>query len=535
MKRIYSRLVLSLAICALFFACGKPFVFPENETPPLPRLDGAVAGLYWIGPIYKVAVKAEIEDNQGIDKIRVRNSEWKLDTIFDLSGEHHFSINDSFPVPKDVNLTRHNLEFDITNSQGGLVKKYIAVEDHSAENLIPGYDPDLEPPTLKLIKPTVMKFLGFSKQPVNVDFEASVSDREIDSIEIRLWGESADGSPVDEHATMKPTDSAAKKTVNVVKSFQLPGAKPGQYQYIIRATDASGNKKTIGGQISVGYVDRLYFSDALDNKEIAAQGYDQAGGCRGIGTIYSMHKTGENTFQIDYYSSVSDAANIRFIAFLNSERPFTNIGGTQAGINYSLEGENVVAASKSEPSVLTTDLQQASFKLPVTKNGYYHISVDMTTRKISAVPYTPSLPADAIKYPGWSDAEPWDYLSVTGPTITGSAGSWTEVATSPKLVRDPDNKYLFRGTFQTTGSSSNMSLNAPLAVLGGDVWGKGWFRLVAARAAMKDDYGDLITVVGAVGASSGGVSWGFSTSPAGTYQATYDIILQRLRIVRIGN
>lgn len=535
MKKIYSSLLSCLAICALLFACGKPFVFPENTSPPLPELDGATARLYWIGPLYKIAVQAEISDGKGIEKIRVLNSEWKLDTIFDVSGDQHFSINDSFPVPRDVNPTAHNLEFDITNSEGGLVKKYVTVEDHSAENLIPGYDPDLEPPTVKIIKPTVTKFLGFSSAPVNVDFEASVTDREIDSIEVRLWGESADGSPVDEHVTMKPTDSATKKAYNLVKSFQLPAAKPGQYQYIIRATDASGNKKAVGGQVSVGYVDRLYLSDAVSDNEIKWQGYDQSGGCRGIGTIYSMTKQGDNVFQIDYYSPASGLANIRFVAFLNGEKPFTGTGGSQAGINYTLDGQNVVATSKTEPGTLTTDLQQASFTLPVTQKGYYHVTVDMTTRKISAVPYTPSLPVDAVKYPGWSDATPWEYLSVTGPTITGSAGSWTEVVTSPKLVRDPDNKYLFKGSFQTTGGSSNMSLNAPLAALGGDVWGKGWFRLLAARADMKDAYGDLITIVGAVGASSGGVSWGFSTSPAGSYQATYDLVLQRFRIVRIGN
>src|SRR5690606_41883611 len=112
-------------------------------------------------------------------------------------------------------------------------------------------------------------------------------------------------------------------------------------------------------------------------------------------------------------------------------------------------------------------------------------------------------------------------MAVTGTTVVGTA-DWTEKPTSPKLMRDVTNKYLFTGTFTTNGGSSNMSLNAPSAALGGDIWGRGWFRLATARNAMTDHYGDLVTIVGPVGPSGGGANRGFSTSPAGTYKASYD-------------
>jgi hypothetical protein len=63
---------------------------------------------------------------------------------------------------------------------------------------------------------------------------------------------------------------------------------------------------------------------------------------------------------------------------------------------------------------------------------------------------------------------------------------------------------------------------------------KGWFRLIAARANMKDDYGDLISIVGPVGIISGGVNYGFAVETPGTFEATYDIYLKRFRVVRIG-
>ena len=126
-----------------------------------------------------------------------------------------------------------------------------------------------------------------------------------------------------------------------------------------------------------------------------------------------------------------------------------------------------------------------------------------------------------------------EYMAVTGPTVVGT-GTWSEVATSPKLMKEADHPYLYSGTFKTNGGSNNMSLNAPMTA-NTDVWGKGWFRLTAGRPAMVDDYNNSITKVGPVGASSGGANWGFSLSPTGTYKATYDIALHRFRLVRTGN
>ncbi|WP_409966062.1 hypothetical protein PIECOFPK_02559 [Mycovorax composti] len=513
-------------------SCDKVVTFGDSEQLPLPQLSSSEAQLLWIGPDYKLAVNMSVSDNEGIHSIRIKNGEWRLDTTIELNGPALYTIKDTFNVSKDVNRTEHVLELIITNAKGGVVKKNIAVEDLSSENLIPGYNPDILPPDIVLLKPTTTKFLGFSPQPISINIEADITDQELERIEVKVWGEAVDGEAIEHSEIIEFADIADKSQYHYLKDFSLPGGKVGQYQYIVRSIDASGNKKTVGGTISVGLVDRLYLSDAKNQNEVTAQGYDHYGGCRGIGTIYSMKKQGANTFLIDYY--YTGEKNIRFIAFIGNDKPFNNTGGSQAGINYSLTGENVAALHKSQPGTITTNLDDASFGLPSDDPGYYHITVDMSQRTITATRYNPTLPVDPIKYPGWSDSAPWEYMSVTGSTVDGGAGGWTEVATSPKLMRDSQNKYLFKGTFKTIGSSSNMSLNAPLAVTGDDVWNKGWFRLIAARAAMVDDYGDPVTIIGPVGASSGGANWGFSTSPAGTYEASYDLILNRLRLVRIG-
>jgi len=526
MKRIYSILFIGLNLVWLFMACNKALTFPEGDSTPLPVLEGATARLHWIGPKYKVAVQALMKDEKGIKTVQMKNGEWQLDTVFNVGDQSSFSIQDSFLVPKDLNPTQHTLEFRITNSEGGLIRKYVTVEDLSSENLIAGYNPDELPPDIKVVKPTVTKFLGFSAAPIKVDFEATISDLEINSIELKLWGEAADGQPVELSETINPTDEAAKKQYTLIKSLELPSGKPGLYQYIIRSTDASGNKKTVGGEVSVGYVDRLYLSDAETDAEVTNQGYDNGGAARGIGTLLSMKKQGTNSFVVDYYYRNEASDNIRFVAFIGNEKPFTT---NQAAPTYTLNGPNILGQSASAQGKVITDLAGANFKLPVSQKGYYRILVDMTARTITATPFTPSLPViDPIKYPGWSAGSPWPYLAVISNVVVGSNGGWSEIASSPKLMKEAGHSYLYTGTFQTSGSSVNISFTAPKDVIGSG----GWFRLTAARANMKDDYGDPIDIVGAVGPSSTSPNYGFSHNTAGTFKATYDLALQRLRLIK---
>jgi hypothetical protein len=528
----------ALAIAWLYIAsCGKPLIFSEAESPVPPELKESTAKLLWIGPDYKVAVSIKVNDNQAISTVRLKNGEWQIDSVYNGASQAALVITDTFKVAKDANPTKHTVEVTVTNSKGGVIKANIPVEDLSGTNQIVGYNPDLAPPAVTVAKPTVTKFYGLNSDPVNVEVDATITDQNIASIEIKVWGETSDGQPVTHAEVITPTVPADKLSYRYTKSFSLPAGKPGEYQYIVKATDASGNKTVKGNVITVGFMDRLYLSDAETADEVTNQGYDHFGACRGIGTLMSMKPQGANVFVTDMYYRNDGTDNIRFVAFIGSDRPFNS---NQSQVLYSFTGPNVVAASASDPTKITTDLAQAGFNLPVTQKGYYKVTVNMTTRSITVLPITPSKPfTDAIKYPGWSAAAPWDYLAVTGPVVIGSAGGYLEAGTSPRLMREAAHSNLYSGTFKTNGNSANISLNAPWAFVSDNGYGKGWIRLPAARTAMRDDYNDLIDKMGAVGASGGGANYGFSVSngaaTSGTFKATYDLGLDRLRIVRTGN
>lgn len=520
-----------LAAVVMIAACSKPRVFPDTGLTDVPELKEATAQFLWIGPEYKLVLKAKLADEKGISKVRIKNGEWQIDSVLATGNQTTYNISETFLVSKDVNPTKHQVELTITNSNGGITKTNVEVEDLSAQNQIPGYSPDLLPPAITVTKPTVTKYLGFTNDPVNIEVEAAITDTKIVSVEVKVWGETAAGEPVLVEDIRKPAGEAEEKSFQYARSFALPAGKVGEYQYVVKSTDASGNKSVKGGIITVGYIDKLYLSDAETEAEALNQGFDHMGAARGIGTLVSMTKQGANTFVADVYYRNAATDNIRFVAFLGTDVPFIT---NQSKLNYTFAGPNVAAMSAAEPGKITTSLAAAGFKLPVSQKGYYKVTVDMTARTIRAVAFAPPAPADAVKYPGWTAANPWPYMAVTGPAVTGSAGGWTEAATSPKLQKESDHPYLYTGTFKTTGNSDNMSLNAPQSA-NSDVWGKGWFRMTAARANMKDDYGSLITRVGPVGASTGGANWGFSLSPRGTFKATYDIVLQRFRVVRTGD
>ncbi|WP_316811370.1 hypothetical protein [Pedobacter heparinus] len=530
MKRIFNNIAGLIIVMIGITACSKPLMFPETELSAAPQVKQAAAQLLWIGPEYKLVLQATLEDAEGISKVRLKNGEWNLDAEVSADSKSSYTINQTYVVAKDANPTEHYIELTITNGKGGVAKSRVKVEDLSAQNQVPGYTPDLLPPVITVTKPTLTKFYGLANDPINIDVAASLADAiGITSIEVKVWGETASGELVNQEELISPA-AGQQNSYAYAKTFALPAAKVGEYQYLIKATDASGNKSIKSGVITVGFMDRLYLSDAENTAEVTGQGWDNGGNARGFGTLLSMKKQGANSFVVDYYYRNEATDNIRFIAFLGNDRPFT--ATTQANALYTLDGPNVLGNSSTASGKVTPVLAEANFKLPVTQKGYYRITVDMSARKITAVPFTPSKPfLDATKYPGWAADKPYDYLAVISSVVVGTAG-WAETATSPKLMKEPGHAFLYTGTFKTTGNSVNLNFTAPKALINST---NGWFRLLSARANMKDDYGDPIDIVSAVGLISAGTNYGFSHNTAGTFKATYDMALERLRLIRTGN
>ena len=531
MKTILYNL-MGLMVIVSYLSCSKPLVFPETETAATPQLKDASAQLLWVGPEYKLVIQANLEDSEGISKVKLKNGEWQLDSDIAVDNQTAYVINETYVVSKDVNLTEHSIEVTITNSKGGIVKANVKVEDLSAQNQISGYSPDLLPPIITVTKPTVTKFYGLNNDPINIQLEAAVADADIASIEVKVWGETAEGQLISSEEVITPAAGPGKKNYQYAKTFPLPAGKVGEYQYVVKSIDVSGNKSVKGGAVTVGYMDRLYLSDAENMSEVTGQGWDNGGNARGFGTLLSMKKQGANSFVVDYYYRNEANDNIRFITFLGNDRPFTTT--TQAAALYTLDGANVLGNSASAAGKVTPVLAEANFKLPVTQKGYYRITVDMTARTIKAVPITPPKPfVDATKYPGWGPGadKQYEYLAVISSVVVGTAG-WAESATSPKLMKEAGHPFLYTGTFKTTGNAVNLNFTAPKAVINST---NGWFRLISARANMKDDYGDPIDIVSAVGLITAGTNYGFSHNIAGTFKATYDMGLERLRLIRTGN
>lgn len=490
------------------------------------------ADYLWIGPDYKLTVSATLTDAARLTSVRLSNQEWGIDELIELDTDR-YTVRETFDVTKDVNRTEHLLEIVVRNSAGGIRRVSVPVNDFTGENQIPGYEADEMPPSVVITKPTVTRWYGLDGGPIEVELEATVEENvAITSVYARVWGETVSGEPVDFERTWEPQNEAERLHYALSEVFTLPAGTPGEYQYLVRADDSCGNKTVLGGNLTVGMMDRLYLSDARNEREVTGQGFDAYANANawGMGTLLPMRRIGTNRFRIEnfYYRNEPDE-NIRFVAFMGSDRPF----GSSRTVNYTLTGINTLACDPASGK-LRGGLDETPCKLPVAQKGYYHITVDMTTREIEAEyvadPSNPDF-SNADLFPGYTADAPWAYMPfVSGGAVVGTSG-WTEVDDNTCLRREAEHPFVYSGDFRTAGGV-NINLRAPRSVLGGDRAQYGWFRLPAARNNLRDVYGDLYSTLGPVGYISNGANYGIVLTGNTDWHASFDLITYRLRVVK---
>lgn len=522
-----------VAAVLLCVSCKDTLTFPETPSPALPVVGDATADYLWIGPDYKLTVTAELSDEEGLVSVQLLNQEWGIDKLIELNTSE-YTVNETFDVERDYNRVEHNLQLVVRNGAGGIRKVSVPVNDLTDTNQDPTYEADEMPPSVDITKPTVTDFYGLDGQPIEIELEATIEDnKELTSIYTRVWGETATGEPVDFERTIVPSTDEEKLAYHYNETFTISTEMPGEYQYLVRADDASGNRTTLGGNIAIGMMDRLYLSDAKNEQEVTGQGFDTYAdnSAWGMGTLVPMRRIGTNLFQIEtfYYRNEADD-NIRFVAFMGDDRPF----GSSRSINYTLTGENTLACDLQDPSHLVGNLDETPRKLPVSQKGYYTITVNMTTREVTAElianPTNPDF-SNADKFPGYSVTAPWDYMPfVAGGAVEGTSG-WSEVDNNTSLYREEEHPFIYSGDFRTVGGV-NISLRAPRVVLTGDRANYGWFRLPAARNNIRDVYGDLCSGLGPVGITTGGANYGITLTGNTDWYASFDLITYRLRVVK---
>ena len=415
------------AAVLLAVSCKDTVTFPDTPSPALPAVADAAADYLWIGPEYKLTVKANLSDGEKLSSVRLINREWGIDKLIELDADR-YTVDETFDVTKDHNQTEHLLQLVVRNGAGGIRKVSVAVNDLTSENRIPGYEADELPPSVVITKPTVTRFYGLDGVPIEIELEAKITENvELTSIYARVWGETAAGDPVDFETTITPSTDEEKLAYDYSGKFTIPAEKPGEYQYLVRADDSSGNKTVLGGNLVVGMMDRLYLSDAKNEAEVTGQGFDAYAdnSAWGMGTLLPMRRIGTNLFRIEnfYYRNEADD-NIRFVAFMGSDRPF----GASRRINYTLTGANTLACDRQNGGTLVGGLDAEPYKLPVSQNGYYNVTVNMTTREVTAEyvadPTNPDF-ANADKFPGYSVDAPWAYM----PFVAGGGTNYGIVLT----------------------------------------------------------------------------------------------------------
>ena len=506
------RLISMAAVAVMFFAnaCRDK---KEEIVSVFPEVEDASAKFVGISD-FQLVIAAKIRDNEGLQSAQITHQGWDIDEWLSISGKE-YALNKTFTVSKTVDPSRWKVVLTVENTLGDKFRIEIAVADESP------YD-ELSP-VIELIKPTVTRSYVIDPDQIPWEIEAKVTDNKaLSKVYVKVWNETT--IAFEDEWTRVSDDN--QRSYIYSKQVNLPGIA--EYQYLIRATDENENESERTGNFAMGIMDRLYLSDAKNDFEVTNQGYDTRSGSSawGLGSLVPMQRTGNNRFVLDYYYRNDADENIRFITFMGDDRPFAT---SPRGVNYTLDGFNVLGVSKSDPGKVTADKSEANFKLPVEK-GYYTITVDMTQRTIELIPLTPTNPdfANATFFPGGSFAtNPYDYFAIiAGGGVTGTSG-WAEIANNPRISRETEHSFQYSGTF-TTVSGSNISFTSPnnlgLAI--------GWYRVPGGYTVMTDVYGDLVSRIVPIGTtSSNGANFGISLLANKRWYATYDLVTYRLRIV----
>lgn len=231
------------AAVLLAVSCKDTVTFPDTPSPALPAVADAAADYLWIGPEYKLTVKANLSDGEKLSSVRLINREWGIDKLIELDADR-YTVDETFDVTKDHNQTEHLLQLVVRNGAGGIRKVSVAVNDLTSENRIPGYEADELPPSVVITKPTVTRFYGLDGVPIEIELEAKITENvELTSIYARVWGETAAGDPVDFETTITPSTDEEKLAYDYSGKFTIPAEKPGEYQYLVVPTIRAATRR----------------------------------------------------------------------------------------------------------------------------------------------------------------------------------------------------------------------------------------------------------------------------------------------------
>lgn len=382
-------------ICALVLAsCDNDDSVGVDSTPEFQTIMQEISTL----PGEEFVFEGIVSDPAGIKTVNFKYEPWFLDkTIVKDSLPETYTISYKFKVPEDAEeFSTHAIPVTITN----------AGDVASMRDVIITLDKDIAAPTITINSPTdgATILMGAGNE---IDMNIDLADRELAELKI-------------ESDLLNETIAISGASYNYTNALDV--TNPGNYDFTITATDATGNETIVS--VSVSIVTDLQFNAMFltDETNDAALNQDLFGIPF---TTTGSEAVGEDgyVFTALYYAATANS-EVRFIPQQGSFEPFT------------------FGADSGTPGRLVLGQDATVSPIVIPNVGYYEITMDVRDLSYEVSPYTPTDAAfDQVYILGRGI-----YIDATTSTCTnnndGSTQCWNFNSGKP-FTQDATNDYLW--------------------------------------------------------------------------------------------
>ena len=363
-------------------------------------------------PGRELIIKAKIEDKDGLRSIQLKNTDFNLNKVIDLTLDsivYSFDLNYKYKIAKNLEGDNFPIEIIATDLGGRVFQEKIMVT----------MDGDFTNPIFTVAPDEVLTVLIKTQTRLNVKFTVE-DDKALSIVKIEI--------PEISYSREITAFTNSGKTLEFNEPITLP-SNSATYKLSITAVDKAGLEIKKNSTITVSEMPdfaKMYLTDVTDAAQLNSDVF---------GIPMLVERTGAYTYKARYYSEAA-GTKVRFIPQKTDFSP----------ICFGID--------PNDNKVLTDD-PDISLPIVLSAKGYYEINFNVKTGTYTFASYIPTDAPIAIGSPMLLNAT--DPAAGSIPLRIGlvgggipNAGSWN-TAEPLILNQNSENKYLF---------SVEMNLNA---------------------------------------------------------------------------